>query len=306
MLRMIAREPLPPAEAASGRRLADPDLLFEIADRVQAAHGCDDALADKFSHVLHDLRMAGTWKRTNRGRLPVTERMIATHLAPEPDRPIELLDIGASDGITTLDLVAALRRPFGDRIRAVMADINLALLRYRMGPLVEYRAANGEPIMARIGRIGLRLSGGRREDGAATDRLGALYLACGSLRRAMRLDKRIPLVHPLVAGEAAIAAIELDCLVRDEALVDRFLAVRASNVLNRAYFTPSQLTAAVGNIHAYLRAGGCFVVSRNHDEPGGETEHGSVWRKEGRRFAALAAFGAGSELDEAIRGWTAR
>jgi len=303
MIRVIAREPLPPSEAASGRRLADPDLLLKIADQMQRAALPDNALADKFSHILHDLRMGGTWKRTNRGRLPITEEMIGAHILPDADGEIAVLDLGASDGITTLELVATLRKVFGNRTRAYMADVNLFLLRYRKGPLFEYRAANGEPIMARIGRLGLRLAGGRNGDGAS-DPIGGLYLGCAALRRSMRLDTRIPLVHPFVRNEPAITAMELDCLVREATLVDRFLAVRASNVLNLDYFTTSQLHAAVGNIHFYLRDGGCLLVSRNHDVPGGETENGSIWRKIGSRFVHLADFGVGSEIKEAVDGWT--
>jgi len=120
----------------------------------------------------------------------------------------------------------------------------------------------------------------------------------------MRLDTCIQLVHPLIRNEPAITAMEFDCLVCEATLVDRFLAVRASNVLNRDYFTTPQLHAAVGNIHLYLRDGGCLLVSRNHDEPGGETENGSIWRKTGSRFVHLADFGAGSEIKEMVDGWT--
>jgi chemotaxis methyl-accepting protein methylase len=303
MIRVIAAEPLPPSEAASGRRLADPDLLLDIADRFRSAGRSNTDLTDDFSHVLHDLRMGGTWKRTNRGRLPATEAMICTHLAPAGGEEIAVLDLGASDGITTLDLAAALRAAFGERVRLYMTDVNLSLLRYRKGPIFEYRAADGEPVMVRIGRFGLRLASERMDRGHASDPLGALYLRCAGLRRSMRLDARIPLIQPLVQNDPAITTMELNCLVRDGTLVDRFSAVRASNVLNLAYFSAAQLSEAVGNIHAYLREGGCFLVSRNADRADGETENGSIWRKTGPHFSHLADFGSGSEIKATVDGW---
>lgn len=301
MIRFVAREPLAPSNAASGRRLANPDLLLEIADKMRNA-GADDYLADCFSYTLHDLRMAGTWKRTNRGRLGATERAFGTYLNPGPEGTIIILDLGASDGVTTLELVAALRQKFGDRIAATVADLNLFLLRYRRGPIYEYRATDGEPIMVRLGRFGLRLSTSRQQQGGRSDVLGALYLACRAVRGSMRLDARISLVNPLVEVQAGVTAIELNCLDLDQTLVDRFTAVRASNVLNLGYFSPAQLRMAVGNIHRYLRESGCVVISRNRDVPGGEVEDGSVWRKTGPRFTHLEDFGAGSEIREIVDG----
>jgi len=303
MIRVIATNPLPPAEAASGHRLADPDLLLDIAERVRRSDRFDTRLTDEFSHVLHDLRMGGTWKRTNRGRLPVTEEMICAHLEPSTREEIAVLDLGASDGITTLELAGALRKAFGSRLRIYMTDISLSLHRYRKGPVFEYRAGDGEPIMVRIGRFGLRLASDRLDHGHVSDPIGALYLRCAVFRRSMQLDARIPLVQPAVQDDPAITTMELNCLVREATLLDRFSAVRASNVLNIGYFSAGQLNAAVGNIHAYLREGGCFLVSRNHDGPDGEIENGSIWRKAGQRFLHLTDFGSGSEIKATVNDW---
>jgi hypothetical protein len=97
-------------------------------------------LSDRFSLILHDLRMGGAWKRTNRGRLKRTEEMLCAHIPPEPRQGVTLLDIGASDGITTVEAVRALRQAFGSEVYAFLADRDLWLLRYRRGPIFEYRA----------------------------------------------------------------------------------------------------------------------------------------------------------------------
>lgn len=302
MICFIARDPPAPSQAARRRWLADPDLLLSIAARLRQEHPPEPTLVDGFSHILHDLRIAGTWKRTNRGRLPTTERMIAAHLVADPVEQIAVLDLGASDGITTLELVRALQGTFGERVRVYLTDTNLWLYRYRGGPFVEYRAAGGEPVMARLGRLGLRLSRHRQpqEEG---DLLAALYMRWAGFRRAMRLDTRISLVHPLVQREPAITTMELDCLVPEPSLTGRFAAVRASNVLNLGYFGIAELNVATANIHTYLREGGCFVVSRNDGGPEVEIERGSVWRKADDRFVHLADFGGGSEVKDPVTEW---
>jgi hypothetical protein len=302
VIQIVVRGSLPRLPILKARCVCDPEALVDIARRLEKSGGhlCEEA--DRFSLILHDLRMGGAWKRTNRGRLRRTEEMLCAHIDPELRAGMTFLDLGASDGITTLEALHTLRRAFGDDVTALLGDLNLALSRYRRGPVVEYRAGDGEPVMARFGPIGVRLSRSRRSprDGSP---LARLYMQLERFRRSMREEAPISLVHPLVRREPGIAAIELDCLVREDSLRGRLAAVRASNVLNLGYFERPQLYQAVGNLHSYLRDGGCFVVSRNHDERGGETENGSVWVKEGGRFRRCADFGDGSEIGPLVDDW---
>jgi hypothetical protein len=297
---VVGRAP-PRLPVIAERCIADPEALVEIARRLDRADPEAGALADRFSAILHDLRIGGAWKRTNRGRLKRTEAMLCAHIEPGLRSGMTFLDLGASDGITTLEALHILRRAFGAAVGAVLADVSLFLLRFRRGPVVEYRAVDGEPVMARIGRFGLRLARPRHAQ-HAHNLLCRLYLESGWLRRAMQAETMIPLVHPLVRGEPGIAVLELDCLVREESLQNRFAAIRASNVLNLGYFSAAQLHQAVANLHLYLKDGGCLVVSRNHDHPDGEVENGSVWLKDGRGFRWVEDFGVGSEIKSVVEG----
>jgi hypothetical protein len=283
--------------------MADPDALLEIARQLEWSGPSAEQQSERFSLILHDLRMGGAWKRTNRGRLQRTEEMLCAYIHPGLRADLTFLDLGASDGITTVEAVGALRRAFGGDVRALLADVNLLLLRYRRGPFVEYRAADGEPVMARLGPLGVRLAGPRRQAQQDGNPLTRLYLRMKKFRRSMRLDVPISLIHPLARSEPGITAIELDCLVPKECLKDRVAAVRASNVLNLGYFGLPQLYRAVGHLHEYLREGGCLVVSRNHDHAPGAPENGSVWLKDGHRFRWVKDFGAGSEIKSVVDGW---
>jgi SAM-dependent methyltransferase len=303
VIQFVVSGPLPRLPALRSRCISNPDALLDIARRLERPGAAEQQQCDDFSLILHDLRMAGAWKRTNPGRLRRTEEMLCRYIPPELQPDLAFLDLGASDGTTTVEAVRALRQAFGTDVRAVLADVNLSLLRYRRGPIVEYRAANGEPIMVRAGRLGLRLARSRRTVQPGDDPLARLYLRLQRFRRSMRPDTPISLVHPLARRDPAITVIGLDCLVFERGLEDRVAAIRASNVLNLGYFDPPQLGCAAGNLHRYLRQGGCLVVSRNRERPGGETEDGSVWTKDGPRFRWLADFGAGSEIKSVIDGW---
>lgn len=294
MFQLVSKRP----PASGGTQLPDPDVLLRIAERSESARSTDE---DEFSLVVSNLRMGRAWKRTNRGRLTLAQHAVVHGLLPQT-RPT-VLDLGASDGLTTLELAHALQEKFGAGVRVFAADLNIWLLRYRLGPIFEYRAANGEPIMARWGRIGLRLAEKRRSLRQDADPLAALYLRMTGFRTAMQVDAKIPLVHPLVRHEPCVTVVELDCLVRYDHLAATFDAVRASNVLNLEYFSSRQIEAAIGNVFAYLVDGGCLVVSRNRDVGAGESEDGSAWRKRGDAFVHLADFGAGSEVKSIVDTW---
>jgi hypothetical protein len=298
MIRLIASDILPASPRLSRYFLTNPDFLLRVCE----SQGQSAAEAnDKFSLVLHDLRMGGTWKRTNRGRLKQTERALCEQLAGRTR--VTVLDLGASDGVTTWEAVHTLRQSLGANVCALLADVNIYMCRYRKGPFVEYRAGDGEPIMARIGRLGLRLSRRRQALRESPDPLATLYLGMTGLRESMQLDARISLIHPLARAEPSITALEMNCLTRHEGLIDSVDAVRASNVLNRGYFRPDQIRAAVSHLHAYLREEGCLVISSNIDVAAGEVEQGTVWRKNGRRFDLIEDFGGGSEVREIVESW---
>jgi hypothetical protein len=303
MLQLIARQTVADP-ILKQRLLADPDVLLKIMETAESSQDRVSRrdLSNLFSQVLHDLRMGGAWKRTGAGRLTRTEQMLLQQLDPARHNSVTFLDLGASDGITTLELVHAFRRAGHGEVTAYATDANLWLYRFRFGPLTEYRAGNGEPIMARLGPIGLRLSRNRHELNGA-NLFSAWYLRLEGFRKAMRMDARIALVNPAVRSEPNIIASELNCLERNDNFVGKFTAARASNVLNLGYFEPAQILSAISHLHAYLCPSGSLVVSRNADGPAGELENGSLWVRHATRFEWVADFGTGSEIKQLVDSW---
>jgi len=296
---------LPATSLEVERLLIDPESLVSLAAHARDATRAD-IVNDVFSAALHEMRIGGTWKRTRRGRLQQTERVLGKLLAGADRRPVELLDLGASDGITTLDLLNALKDRLGGAVRVVLADKSLWLVRFRRGCLVEYRASNGEPVLLKLGPFGLRLARQRQALAQGGDPLATLYLRATTFRSRFRESGRISLLNPALQAEPTIVPIEMDLLIERPELTGKFDAVRASNVLNLSYFTREELRVAVGNIFGLLRAGGCLVVSRNDDDPaGGESERGTAWQKEENRFVPRDSFGGGSEIADIVGAWRA-
>lgn len=273
---------------------ADPDQLLRLADGPLS-----DVGAIKFSKVLHDIRISGVWKRTGPKRLAETERVIAARIAGRDD-PINALDIGASDGSTTLDLLSALRRQNDCSINMYLADLHLWLVRFGSGSLVEYRATDGQPVMVRLGRFGLRLPRSEHGWDVLSNLLAKWYLGKENLRAGLPQTARIPLINPQALNEPAIIPKEMDILASNPDLIGKLDVVRASNILNREYFNDKQVLAAAKNLHSYLHDDGILVVSRNVGTPDNEVEHGSVWERSHNGFVRVEDFGNGSEVAEII------
>lgn len=296
----------------TGRRwakwLGHADL--EGLERLAAAYtaGPDEAararVSSEFSRILDDLCIDGSWKRTLPRRLQRSESVLCRLLrADSPGETLDVLDLGASDGITTVELLHALRRAGMAGARLHLADLTLTLHCYGAGALVEYRTARGEAVLARLGRLGLRLPRSpRRFDGLST-LLARLYLSLASIRARLQETGTISLINPTVRAEPDLAAFEFDVLGRDDALGGGFDAIRASNVLNKENFTQNQLLCALGKLNAYLREGGYLLVSRS-DIAAGEIERGSVWRRRGPGFIPVEDFGGGSEISAVVAAFT--
>lgn len=279
------------------RRFAiqDPELLPLLARDIPRAKGAGrQELVRRFCAITSDIRTTKTWKVTRPDRLRVTERLLTAHIEPRGST-IRVLDVGASSGTTSYQLHESLQSHFKASVRTDLVELFTRIRRYRLGPAVEYRAPGGIPLLFRIGPVGLRLSlrkGARR----ITERLVRSYLSLDTLRRRLRYSGEMSLLDPRVEESGSMHVFERDCFVRHEAFVARYDAIRASNILNRSYFADQRLAAAMDHLFAYLRPGGCLVVSRNLMEVDEGIEQGSVWGKRGDRLVLLEDFGGGSEI----------
>lgn len=288
-------------------RHPDPDCLLALADRFAQGRPGDAAwLSRDFSEVVSSIRVGRTHKLTRPKRLSGPTAALSDRLPPAPGDTLEFLDVGASDGITTLEAVRMFETRLERPVRACLIDPFVRLLRYRSGPTVEYRTPDQSPVMVRVGPIGLQLSSLDTSRDVLSRVLGGWYLSRTAARASMAVDATISLVNPLVAADPCVTVLEWDVLRHNPALVGRFHAVRASNVLHDSYFSPAQIERALSHLHAYLLEGGWLLVSRSRVSGEGEVDHGSIWRKEGGRFLLQHSFGSGTEIAELVDRWGER
>ncbi len=251
-------------------------------------------LCREFSEIVSSIRVGDAWKLTGPRRLEKTAQTLAKLLGPRRGSSLRFLDLGASDGITTLEALRQLRTDCDAAVEAWLLDLYMELHCFELGLLREYRMSDGTPVLLRAGPLGLQLSSLDRTRDPLARLIGRWYLARFSRGR-MREIRTLTMVNPLVRDDAAIHLVRGDVRFRCAELVDRFHAARASNLLNSNYFSPSEIRTALSHLHAYLREDGLLAVSRNHIEADG-LEHGSIWRRTSTAFQRLEDFGGGSYI----------
>lgn len=253
------------------------------------------AAADEFSRILQNLRLRGIWKWTGQNRLRRIDQLLAAQVRTRGSAPGRMLDIGASDGITTLDTVAFLRAETGIEVSATVIDRDTRLLRFRIPGGALYASPSLRPVLVRWGRIGLYLEPMDGLEGLLFNRLAAALsrrYASILARADLSSATPVPTVNPAVAHCPSIEVIERDLFEPEPRWFGAFDVVRASNVLVLSYYTPERITEALGIAHRYLKEGGALLVSRNVIGAQDEREIGGLWIKRGGRFVR------GSALDE--------
>jgi hypothetical protein len=256
----------------------------------------------------------GVSKATTIRRLDDLNRLVLGLLPP--DRPLELMDVAASSGVSTLEWSESLTEA-GIAHRMVAGDASARAWLVSVGPLFEALCdRNGYPLHFDVSGRGLPNGGESPLLSLPIHALRALFQAVlwthPGLRRSLASgdghyraggvsSRPIVLVSPRLLTRTDLTVLDDDILRgQDPTLRRRFHALRAANILNHAYFDPATLARSVENLRERLRDGGLFVVCRTSSDG---ANHGTVFQlRQGRRFAALARLGRGSEIEELVLG----
>ena len=249
-----------------------------------------------------------TFKLTRAGRLADLDAWLLAQLGQESADIDQMLDIGVSSGVTTLDLVEQLRR--AGYARAVTAT-DLAVNAYILPVWPGCRALvdrDGHALQYDV--CGWALRPWRRRldmvDGMVMVRWALNALCRDRLSRLMRDGppaeaRTVRLVSPRLDRAEDIRVEQDDIMVRNPAFVGRFDLIRAANILNRDYFAPRALGRAMDNAIAYLSGPGAWLlIGRTLPD---STHHASLFRlDETGRLVIADRFGAGSEVEEFVLG----
>lgn len=246
-----------------------------------------------------------TFKFTGAARLTALDQAIVRHLGAQNRVIEEVLDIGMSSGVTTVELADILCQA-GHPVHITGTDLTLRAYIVPAGPgcraLVD---DNGHVLQYEL--FGRALNPwGRRLDyfnGMVLVRGLADKLLRKPAIRAMnsgRGFRQVALVSPRLSSRSDITAIEDNIMVMNTGFVGRFPFVRAANILNIGYFPESALRTALDNVVAYLDGpGAMLLVVRTVP---GSGNHGSLFRvnMDGQALDLIERYGQGSEIEHLV------
>ncbi len=250
-----------------------------------------------------------TYKTTFRQRFADANPHLVAHLRECTSRPVRVLDLGVSYGVSTLELHEDLRAA-GIPARIVATDVLNDACLVRVGPRCHVLLDDsGFPLR-------FDLPWGTMKPWVTADdyRSGRFILRKGInkvlTRRARRIvarrgdDERITrvmLISPRLLANDDITVHSDDITHYNSAFAGNFDLVRAANLLNKGYFSEDALTAMIANAKRYLDAnGGYFFVVRTHQD---NSNHGTLFRlARNRQFEAVWRIGEGSEVEPIVLG----
>lgn len=247
----------------------------------------------------------GTFKTTDHHRLDDLNRLVIGEWQKLERKPRQIMDVGVSSGISSLEWADALTRADIDA-KILTTDLCIRGSLVRLLPGYEVLLdRDGKVLQHIVGNRPVRwyLNGPRdffRGIGFAVAALNALAGALLRLTNRRRTEKPVLLVNPQARHDARLSFADDDILAPNpEHLRGRFDAIRVANVLNHGYFDEAQLGRAVGNLKDRLMGAGSFLIVNRTLADG--NNHGTIFRLgEVNKFEIVARIRDGSEIEDIV------
>jgi hypothetical protein len=236
---------------------------------------------------------SGVFKATEPHRLDDVNDL-ARPLLPS-ERPLEVMDVAASTGITSLEWSEQLSAA-GIEHRLLCGDSHVEgawLPLPGLGDVLLDRDRRELLYLELFGRP-VNTSGRSGKSRFAVPPIKAVVWLALHMRYPVR---QVDLVDPAVRASPAVSVIQDDVFERRPDLQARFHVLRAANILNRAYFPEDQLRAGIASLRERLRPGGLLIVCRTHD---GGTNHGSIVQAADGGWTVAGRIGEGSEIEDLL------
>jgi hypothetical protein len=263
----------------------------------------------------------GTYKYTYANRLDDLNDLVAGLLPSH--RPLRLMDVAASSGITTLDWANSLHRQ-GIHYAMTAGDINLRAYLLSVGKHLHVLAdGTGYPLQYDIFGHAVPNPPARRMLALCLPWILLLKLAIARNFECCRRSaiegeehensrrkigcRTVSLVSPRLLANDHIELIE-DDISTNQTIHGRYHVIRAANILNRDYFDEPTIVAIVANLRQRLAQGGLLVVCSttgdhfNNRSPEISND-GTVFVLRGdNRFEVAGQLGKGSALEGLVLG----
>ncbi len=254
------------------------------------------------------LRLAdGIFKTTVARRLGDVDTETIRLLSPAATR-IEVIDVGASSGTTSLELVEALEAA-GFRSALTLTDLSLTARQVQVHR--GYRVlVDGRGQLLQHQFLGVPIRPWRRRLDLVTQFWIVIGLANAWYRRqaareqiALTGARRILLVAPRAAAHPAITCEEGDVFATlPSTHAQRFDIVRAANLLLPDVFSADRISLAITQLKARMRGPGALLVLARSPAPGRPgANRATIYRMDGEGALLVAArIGGGSEIEALV------
>lgn len=241
-----------------------------------------DIRGEQFSKAVSVFKFGTTFKTTKSFRFPNTVKALTSlnYLSP----PI-VLDVGASDGITSLHVIQHI-----DFDKFYITDLNTEVLYNKQDGKGCFYNTDNECILI-VTKLFVLYSD--FEDSIFPFNKIAKYFFSKSLNTNNALEK-IKLINPelkKVEGNTVIA--KYDMFTRW--VNDKVDLIIAANIFNRSCFSENQIIKAVNNLLHALNDGGRFVIIDSR-----EIEKGTIFRVMNKKIKVEKDINGGTEIRELI------
>lgn len=255
-----------------------------------------DFAPEDFPLYVSTVRVGRTWKSTSSRRHALSDDLIL-HLAATHGKPV-VIDIGASDGTTSFELIERLNGAFQryyvtDKIQHIdyrnVGEVSYFYDRETKRPflrasrwIVVYEDDDALPVLGAISRRLLARAPAYEE---------------GSLEH-LSLD--LPELRELAKRDERVSICEHDILQPWEG--ERAHIVKVANVLNPSYFSDEEATASAVNLKNALEEGGHLLVIDNRYDSGSYLQPRRMAPEPVERFSLFRKVGGRLELKESRNG----
>jgi hypothetical protein len=246
-----------------------------------------DCTPERFRAAMAAFHVGKTIKITGVGRHGDADDLLVTHVSTSGRT---VVDIGASDGSTSVELIAKLP----DVGRFVIADLYFHLESYTWGGSTYYYGPDGDLIL---------VAGRRTLAWPTLSRLLATWHRRGATRaRAIGARTDVLLLNPqarrLLADDDRVEMAVHDVFTPwPDPKPD---VIKVANVLRRLYFSDDEISAALDALLASLPRGGHLLVVDN-PRIEGIRERAGLYRRDGDGFVAIARTESIPEIDDLVR-----
>ena len=227
----------------------------------------------------------GAFKSTTARRMDDLNEAALPVISAMRDRPIEILDVAASSGISSQEWYLQLTGA-GLQVSVTGTDLSLNAVLHR-GTVAEYLF---DP---ELNLIYLSLFGSAVHPRV----LKALRsLGFGSIaRRRFKNDSRAIQLRLMSKGVSDVTMVEEDLERPTYNAEKKYHVIRAANILNLGYFPATRLLGMVSKLLKRITPGGVLIVCRTHADG---SNHASIFRFDGSGLSVVSRLGSGSEIEQ--------